>query len=905
MKMNLILSCLLCQFSLAFAAANVHVSSLTCNNKSNPLGIDTMPAFSWQLASDDRAQVQTAYQVQVATSNEKLENGTADVFDSDKVLSDQSAFIKLVLPELESSQRYFWRIRVWDKKDSVSAWSDIAWFETGLLNPTDWRAQWISAPVLFDWQAVDSRRKRIPKDAPPELPEPAPLFRKDFSIDKKIVQARAYISGLGYHELYLNGEKVGDHLLDPAFTRYDKRVLYVTHDITDKLSQGDNAVGVMLGNGWYNLTSRGVWGYDYAAWRDDPTLLCQIKILFQDGSETWIISDDSWACAPGPVIFNSIRQGEWYDARREQSGWNTAGFDDSTWHPVRRVRGPQGELTAQSLPPVRIHASLRPKTMTRIDNGHYLVDFGQNMAGFVELIVNGKSGDEIEIVYAEKVKDGCVDQSNIDGLVASTPFQTDRYMCKGGGEERWHARFAYHGFQYVEVSGFPGELTKDNLLAHAISTSFQHQSSFECSNELINQIQEATLWSYRNNFVGYPTDCPQREKNGWTGDAQLAAEAGLFNFDALTSYKKWLQDIADEQQPSGEIAAIIPTAGWGYYWGNGPAWDSAFLLIPYYLYVYTGDLSPILQHYNQMKRYVDFLTREKTQNGIVSWGLGDWCHEKTDTPAEITSTGYYFMDAKLIAFFAELLGKAEDAQKYAALAHEIRDAFKREFVNVKKGTVGNNSQTALSCALYQGIVDSSNADKIVESLIQNVIKNDNKLDFGILGAKYTLNALSDYGHDKLAYQLINHTDYPGWGHWISRGATTLWEDWKGQSSLSHIMFGDVSAWFYKNIAGIQPDPEQPGFQHFYVRPFFSADMSWAKADVKSPFGTIHSEWQRQGDVIELMIRVPVNCRATVQLPTEDFENVTIGAEGRDFVKILESQKASFVLPSGDYVFEIQ
>ncbi len=900
MKLILML-CMLLGLSIPLNALNV--SSLTCNGSAHPLGMDDAPSLSWILTSDERGQAQTAYHVQVASSLENLQNSVADVFDSEKTESSQSIHVKPQI-DLKSGSRYFWRVRVWDKNDQVSDWSEPAWFETGLLSSSDWRARWISAPPLFDWQQVDGRRKRIAKDAPPELPEPAPLFRKEFAISKKVKSARAYICGLGYHELYLNGAKVGDHFLDPAFTRYDKRALYVTHDVTDLVQNGDNAVGLMLGTGWYDLSSRGVWGFDYAAWRDQPTVMCQINIQFEDGSHSTIVTDSSWTCAPGPITFNSIRQGEWYDARLEQPGWNTAEFVENNWFPVRQVRGPEGLLSAHNSPPVKIHHSFKPKNITKIENGHYLVDFGQNMAGFVELTAHGKKGDEVSLVYAEKIKDGRVDQSNISTLVASTPFQTDKYIFKGEGEERWHARFTYHGFQYVEVLGWPGELMANNLTAHAISTNFEPYSAFECSNELINQIQHNTLWSYRNNFVGYPTDCPQREKNGWTGDAQLAAEAGLFNFNSLSAYKKWLQDMADEQQPSGEIAAIIPTAGWGYYWGNGPAWDSAFILIPYYIYLYTGDISTIETHYEQMKRYVDFLTREKSDNGIVAWGLGDWCYEKTETPAEITSTAYYYVDTKLISFFATLLNKHDDAQKYIELAESIRQAFREKYVDAKKGTVGNNSQTALACALYQQLVDGSEMDAVTNQLLKVIDKNDNKLDFGILGAKYVLNALAETDHADIAYQLFNHTEYPGWGHWISQGATTLWEDWKGESSRNHIMFGDISAWFYKKLAGIQPDEKSAGFEHFCIKPFFPKDMNWVKANVTSPYGQIISEWQRDHEKVVLTVTVPVNSTATIFLPVQQ-NDVTI-SQGVDFVQSINSQNGTtaFNVESGTYRFEI-
>jgi alpha-L-rhamnosidase len=882
----------------------ITIESTSCEGEEHPLGLETTsPSFSWILFSREPGQHQSAYQLHISVDEQKLLNGQSLIYNSGKTISDQSIFVSAKNFKPDSKQRYFWRVRVWDKDGAVSEWSEPAWFEMGVLDKADWQAQWISAPTLFDWRAVDGRRKEIAKEASPELPEPAPIFRKEFSLQKKITSARAYISGLGYYELLLNGKKVGERLLDPAFTRYDKRALYVVYDVTQNLCQGDNALGVMLGNGWYDMSSRGVWGYDHAPWRADPTFILQLEAKFDDGSVERIVSDEAWKCAPGPIVFTELRQGEWYDARQEQPGWASPKFDDTGWHSVRSARGPEGRLAATSMPPTKERRAFKPKSIKAKNSGVYVVDFGQNMAGFVRLHVSGKEGTEIELKYGEELNEkGLVDQSEIGKFVANTPFQTDKYILKGEGVETWQPRFVYHGFQYVEVHGFPGTPNVENLTAVAVNTSFQPAGEFSCSNELFNSIQHSTLWSYMNNYVGYPTDCPQREKNGWTGDAQLAAEAGLFNFDSRTSYIKWMQDIADEQQPSGEFAAIIPTAGWGYYWGNGPAWDCAFLLIPWYIYLYTGDDSIIKENYEPMKRYVDFLTREKSKDGIVSWGLGDWCPAKTKTPSEITSTAYYFVDAQLMQRFAQVVGNSNDAKKYADLATSIRSAFIAKFVDSITGAVGNDSQTALGCALYQGLAPDALVEIIVEKLAEDVKENGNKLDYGILGSKYVPNALADFGYRNLVYAMINHTDFPGYGHWIEQGATTLWENWEGGGSLNHVMFGDVSAWFYKHLGGIQPDPNFPGFKHFFVRPFFPADLQWAKASYKSMYGLIKSEWTRTGDKVQLNINVPVNTTATVELPKES--TLCSPAEAPAGKAEMDSNAVQYNLGSGEYCFKI-
>ena len=881
------------------------VQSTICEGESRPLGLETLhPRFSWILFSDEQGQRQTAYQLQISATEKILLDGADFLFDSGKQLSEQSTFVETEKLKPASRQRYYWRVRVWDKNDAVSEWSQPAWFEMGLLDESDWSADWISAPPLFDWQAVDGRRKKIAKDEPPEMPEPAPIFRKEFSLAKKIKSARVYVSGLGYYELLLNGEKVGDRLLDPAFTRYDKRVLYSAYDVTENLRKGDNALGVMLGNGWYDMFSRGVWAFDHAPWRADPTFILQLEVSFEDGSIERIVSDELWKCAPGPIIFSEIRQGEWHDARREHPGWASPKFDESAWFDVRPVRGPEGRLTATMMPATKIRQTFKPKSIKEIKSGVHIVDFGQNMAGFVRLQVSGKAGTTVKLKFGEQLtQNGLVDQSNIDGLVASTPFQTDKYILKGEGVEVWQPRFVYHGFQYVEIHGFPGKPTAENLTAVAVNTSFDPVGEFSCSNDLLNKIQHNTLWSYMNNYVGYPTDCPQREKNGWTGDAHLAAEAGLFNFETRTSYIKWMLDVADEQKPSGEVAAIIPTGGWGYYWGNGPAWDSAFLLIPWYVYLYTGDDWIIRENYEHMKRYVDFLTREKSEDGIVSWGLGDWCPAKTRTPSEITSTAYYFVDVSLISKFAQLLDKTDDVQKYSELAETIRAAFVNKFVNSKTGAVGNDSQTALGCALYQGLVADDVSETMAARLAAKIEKNGCKLDFGILGSKYVPNALASNGRNDLVYAMLNHTEFPGYGFWIEQGATTLWENWEGGASLNHIMFGDVSAWFYKNIGGIQPDPNNPGFKHFFVQPFFPVDLTWAKASYRSMYGLIKSEWSKKDGVVVLNIFMPVNTSATVELPKG--RGRLCDAAQQPFVKIVDDADITrFDVSSGSYCFEI-
>ena len=493
-------------------------------------------------------------------------------------------------------------------------------------------------------------------------------------------------------------------------------------------------------------------------------------------------------------------------------GWNAPGYDDSSWAAAEVVAGPKGALRAQMLPPPKSWKPSRPVSIAEPKPGVFIVDMGQNIAGWAQLKVAGPAGTRVVMRYGERLDpQGLLDTGTIDMHVHSGPFQIGIYILKGKGEEVWEPRFTYYGFRYVEVSGFPGKPTLENFRGRIVHTAFHDAGSFACSNELLNKIQLLTLRSYRGNFVdGYPTDCPHREKNGWTGDAHLAAEQAMYNFDNTAGYEKWMNDFKDEQRPDGNLPGIVPTSGWGYQWGNGPAWDSAYVLIPWYLYEYCGDTRVLAEHYDGMRRYVDFMTA-KAKDHLVSHGLGDWVPANTETPTVVTSSGYYYVDARIVAKAAAMLGKTDDAKKYNALADAIRRSFNKTLYK-GDGVYANGSQTALSCAVYQGLVEPKEKDRVMAELAANVKRCNDHLDTGILGAKYLFHALSDNGQHDLAYRIATQTTPPSYGDWIRRGATTLWEDWGDGASRNHIMFGDISAWFYETLGGINVDPRQPGVQ---------------------------------------------------------------------------------------------
>lgn len=884
---------LLLYFFCGVATAAVQIADVRCEYLHDPLGIDaTRPRLSWKLTSEARGVRQKAYQVLVASSAEKLAADEGDLWDSGRVESSETSHVHYAGKPLSSTEKAWWKVRVWDQEGEASAWSDVGTWEMGLLAAGDWHGKWIA-------RNTDTAE------------QPLPLLRREFELKGKVKQARAYVTGLGYFELTVNDRKIGNHELDPGYTRYDRRVLYLTHDVAAVLREGKNALGVMLGNGWYNVQARAAWDFDQAPWRASPRLLVELRVEYEDGRVETIVSDEQWKTAAGPITFNGIYGGETYDARLEQPGWNEPGFDDAKWDAAKVVDAPGGKLTAQAMGAIEVERVLEPVKVTEPAPGVFVFDVGQNLAGVAELSIEGPAGTTVAMKYAEHLHpDGRVDQGNIGVHVwakgKDQQFQTDTYILKGEGREKWHARFVYHGFRYVEVTGAVGKLTADNLRIRWMHTAAPPVGEFACSNPLINTIYEATKWSYLSNLQGIPTDCPHREKNGWTGDAQIACEFGLLNYDSVAFYEKWIQDLADEQRPDGNLPGIVPTGGWGYAWGNGPAWDSAFILIPQYVYEYTGDSTLLDKHYEQHRRYVDFLTSH-AKDGIVEIGLGDWLPWKTETPVAVTSTAYYYVDALVVAATARRLGLVEDAEKYETLAKSIRAAFNREFFDAATGSYSNGSQAALSCALYQGLAEPGDRPAVLKSLEAVIAKNDDHVDCGILGAKYMLNVLSAEGRTDLAYRIAAQETQPGWGWWFSQGATTLWEWWPQKGSNNHIMFGDVGAWFIKSLAGIQPDPQSPGFTHFLLRPAPVGDLTWAKASYDSVRGKIACDWKLEGDTLTVDAVVPANTTATLWLPTTDADSVREGGKPLseiDGVEVLatDSQVVRLKLGSGEYRF---
>ncbi len=830
--------------------------NLTVENLTNPIGIDAqLPRFKWQVSDARQGATQSAYKITMDVDSAAVAKGKGKIWKSGKVNGSQ---MRVVYPKkipLVPFTKYYWSVEVWDQKGKNGKRSAVASFETGMMEMKNWQGSWIT----------DSKDLNF---------KPAPYFRTEYKPSGKIISARAYISAAGLFELSINGHKVGNHLLDPLYTRFDRRNLYVTFDVTSLMKSDTVAIGVILGNGWYNHQSTAVWDFHKALWRDRPRFIMNIRITYTDGKEDIIATGPEWKTSSGPLVFNSIYTGEHYDANLEQTGWDTPGFKAASWQPAVAVKAPSKNIVAQAVQPIRPVTEIPAASVKKFNDRTYVFNLGRNIAGISKLTVKGEKGTIIRLKHAEQLDSlGMADQSNINvhyrPVGDSDPFGTDIFILKGEGDETFSPRFNYKGFQYVEVtSDKPVVLTEKNLTGYFMHSDVAPVGSINCSNPLVNKIWTATNASYLANLYGYPTDCPQREKNGWTGDAQIAVETGLYNFDAITVYEKWLADHRDEQKPNGVLPSIIPTAGWGYSWGNGPDWTSTIAIIPWNIYLFYGDSRLLTDCYDNIKLYVDHIT-EISKDGLTDWGLGDWIPVKSVTPKEFTSSIYYYTDALILAKTAKLLGNDDDYKKYAALAKKVAEAINAKYLNRETGIYGEGYQTELSTALFWGIVPAELKAKVAENLKNRIIADNNHIDVGLLGTKAVLNALSDNGYADLAFKLASDSTYPSWGYWIANGATTLQENWPLKTntdiSRNHIMFGEIGAWYFKALGGIKPDPEKPGFKNVILEPHFVAGLEHFEARHTGPFGEIVSSWKREGGKVIYTATIPANSTATLKL----------------------------------------
>ena len=838
----------------------------------NPIGLDNKkPRLSWKIKDSRRGAIQKSYEISVGTDSVKVALGKGSHWNTGKIDKDKQLVIYNG-NKLEAYHKYYWSVKVWGIDNKEIRANYIASFEMGMIDIKNWKGSWIS-------DSRDIHKKE------------SPYFRKEFNIKKKIKRARVYIATAGLFELSINGKRVGNQQLDPTFTRFDRRILYVTHDVTNLLKK-NNAIGVLLGNGWFNHQSTAVWYFHEAPWRARPMFCLDLRVTYEDGTEETYSSNNDWKNSSGSVVFNSIYTGEHQNAQLEQKGWNTYGFDDSNWNNSIHTSAPSKNIVSQVLHPIRQVKEIQAVKIRKVNSKKYIFDLGKNIAGVSRIKLTGEPGTVLRITHSELLDiKGEIDLSNIIVHYRPTddydPFQTDIYTLKGEGVEIFTPKFNYKGFQFVEVlSNKPIELTKESLTGIFMHSDVPSVGRVNSSNPLINELWSATNNAYLSNLYGYPTDCPQREKNGWTGDAHIAIEMGLYNFDGITVYEKWLNDHRDEQQPNGVLPAIIPTSGWGYHWANGPDWTSSIAIIPWNIYLFYGDKKLLKDSYENIKRYVDHIT-DISPEYKTDWGLGDWVPVKSKTPKEFTSSIYYFVDATILAKTAKILEKEEDFIKYSELASRIKNVLNSNFFNSKTAIYGSGFQTELSTALFWGIVPKDQVEKVAHNLAKKVISDNKHIDVGLLGSKAILNALSENGYADLAYQVATQKDFPSWGAWIKDGATTLYEDWKvdkdrkGAMSRNHIMFGEISAWFYKALGGIKPDPNHPGYKNIILEPHFVEGLDKFNAEHNGPYGTIHSSWLKNNDRVKYDLVIPANSRASLILKGKKL----IDQDGIEFSKI--------------------
>ena len=902
------------------AEATLVPGNLRCEYQRNPLGLDVgAPRLDWRLVrrQDSRGDAQSAYQVQVATSEARLRRGRPDLWDTGMTPSSQNIGIKYAGVALRPGQRAYWRVRVWDQEGRVSPYSAPAWWEAGLLEQGNWAAKWIRSPEPLPSDEEDFFRD-----------QPAPLFRREFHVKKPVHSARAYVSGLGNYELRVNGRRVGDHELDPAWTSFGQRVFYSTYDVTDLLLEGPNAVGAIVGNGWYNPLPLRMWNRFNprdALTVGAPRLVVQLEIRYEDGSRERVVTDESWKTAASAVLRNSVYLGEVVDARLEQPSWDEAGFDAAGWVAAIPATEAVGQLCAQPLPPIRVTERIAAGTLSQPIPGTYIFDMGVNFAGRVRLRCQGPAGTRIQLRYGELLyPDGTLNPMTAvcgqlknrtvpEGSEAPpTAWAREIYTLKGAGEEEFAPRFNFHGFRYVEVTGHPGESSLELLTGERLHSDVEAAGEFACSNALLNRIHEVCLNTFKSNLVGVQSDCPGREKFGYGGDIVATSDALIYAFDMAAFYRKTVCDFADAVRPNGgftETAPFLGIADASVAGSAGPiGWGTVHPLLLAELYQYYGERALLANQYDAAKRWVGLL-RENAKNGLYEGGLGD--HE-TLAPKDlrVSGTGFYFLNVSLLARFAEVLGKRDDAQMFRALAEEIRGAFNGNLYDTATGRYGLGTQACQAFALYLGLVPESQRDAALEVLVQDIKEHNGHLTTGIFGTKYLLEVLSRMGRPDLAFGVVTAPGFPGWAHMLERGATTLWEHWEFSDntfSHNHPMFGSVNEWLFSTVLGIRPADDALGFDKAIIAPQVMGDLEWARGAYDSIRGPIKVDWKIGQGGFMMAIETPPGMTAEVHVPASKDMEILEGQNAAELATgvtlvMRDERKAVYRVESGAYCF---
>lgn len=882
--------------------------SLRCEYVNNPLGIGvSQPRFTWNFTdSNERNKSQSAYEIIVNNNMNEIQKVKGDDWTSGKIISNENVNVEYEGKALQPFTRYYWRVKVYDEKGKPSDWSKPSWFETALLNPNDWSAKWIN-----------DGSKNPANDSDYYKQDRMPLFRKEFFVVKKIQSARLYISGLGYYEAYLNGKKIGDHVLDPGFTTYRKEVLYSVYDITPLLTRGNNVAGIMLGNGWWNplpLKLFGRWDLRDYQQTGRPCLTAEIHIKYQDGSSDKIITDENWLTAPGPVTHNNIYLGEKYDARLEQKSWNITGADKSIWRNAVVTDGPSGTMAAQMQPPIRITTVITPVKITEAGKDTFIVDMGQNFAGVAQIKVKGEAGRRISLRYGEALfKNGSLNYLTTvmtqikKGAIKGGPgapettWQQDEYILKGEGTETWDPRFTFHGFRYIEITGWPGKPAPEDIRGLRMNSDVQQAGTFACSNEQLNKLHDAIQWTFKSNIFSVQSDCPGREKMGYGADMVVTANAFMYNYDMAQFYTKTIKDFANEQRPEGGITEIAPYTGIddrGYGDGSGPiGWELVFPYLQKQLYEFYGDKRIIENNYKAIVKQINFL-QSKTVSGLLYWGISD--HESLDPkPEAFTSAAFYYHHLKLAEEFAGILNKKQDSIKYGRMANQVKNAIVSKFLVTGTGRFDNATQSAQIIALWYGF--SPEKEGSWKVLMDEFNRHNWHLATGIFSTKMMFDVFRENNANDTAYKIATQPNYPGWLNMINHNATTLWETWpypENFPSQNHPMFGSIDEWFYRSLLGI--NSAAPGFKKIIIKPQPAGDLAWAKGSYKSVMRDIVSEWKKEESRFMLHVIIPANTTTTIFIPSN--KNETVMESGKTLKVQYQNGYAVFETGSGDYTF---
>ncbi len=896
-------------FVVSNLSAQVNVTSLTCEHLSNPIGIDEIaPRFSWKLLSSERNVMQSAYQIRVETLHATPQKHATPklVWDSGKILSDESIVQTYKGIALQSGTRYNWQVKIWDAKGKESAWSEMAFFEMGLLNASDWKAKWIDPEGN-----IDSLKQ-----------QPAPLLRKAFKIIKKVSSARLYVTSKGLNEMYINGQRVTENLFMPGWTSYKNQIQYFTYDVSSFIKSGDNAIGAILGDGWF----RGYLGWANArnTYGSKLALLAQIVLTFSDGTQQTIGTNETWkATSNSPIINSDLYMGETYDARLEQRGWAEINFDDSKWNTVEMLHATSlPKLVTPKGQPVRRVERVKAQKIFTTPEGDKVIDFGQNLTGFVRMKVSGAAGTQVTINHAEVLdKKGNFYTANLRAARCEI-----NYTLKGTGEEIFEPHFSFFGFRYIRIKNYPMEINLDNFNAVVVHTDMPKTGEFTSSNALINQLQHNIQWGQKGNFLDVPTDCPQRdERLGWTGDAQAFVRTASYNFDVSGFFNKWLTDVAYDQNKSGSVPFVIPDVLSRGKIETSAGWGDVSVIAPWTMYNVYGDKKLLERQYPSMKAYVEYIRKSAGDSLIWKNGsvFGDWLfyhpretqHRVADgfTDQDYIATAFFAYSTKLLQQSAETLGKTDDAVFYKDLYTKIRDNFSQEYFT-PRGRTASDSQTSYVLALFFDLLPENLRSKAVEHLVADIKSRGNHLSTGFLGTPYLCHVLSDNGRTDVAYDVLFQETYPSWLYPVKMGATTIWERWDGiktdstfqdagMNSFNHYAYGAIGDWMYRVCAGIEIG--KAGYKHILIQPHTTTKMDNAKATFNSNYGEIVSGWEKTATGYKYSVKIPANTTATVFLPILHFSKITEGgAPMKDFVTKFENNQVLIEVGSGEYVFDV-